>query len=105
MESNTESSNPEMLTLAQLATMLVQHHDFHEGLYEVAVELQIAVGKVGPTPGNAMPGAMVGISRVGLVKAEKMGPYTVDASAVNPGKGSPKPKPAPAKKPRKAKTA
>ena len=72
------------LQLAELATLLVKHHALHEGLYEVAFELQVAVGQVGPGGDKLLPGAAVGVSGMGLVRVDKIGPHTVDAAKVNP---------------------
>lgn len=72
------------LTLKELAVLLVKHFKVHEGLYEVNLGLQIGIGAVGPTPENAVPGVMVGVSNIGLVKAIKENPHTVDAASVNP---------------------
>ena len=78
------------LKLKDLAEVLVKHYNLHEGLYAVSIEFQIAVGAVGPTPDVAVPGAMLGVSGVGLVKADSPSPQTIDASEVNPKKRSKK---------------
>lgn len=74
------------LSMPELATVLIKHHGLHEGLFDTAIEFQFALGQVGPDPANPMPGAMIGVSRLGLVKAEKPGPHSVDAAIVNPVK-------------------
>lgn len=63
--------------------MLVKHFGLHEGIYDLAVELRLAVGQVG-TREDSLPGAIVGVSAIGLQKTEKAGPHTVDAAKVNP---------------------
>ena len=75
-----------------LAEILVNHYDFHEGLYDLAFEFQIAVGAIGPSPESVLPGAMIGIKSIGLMKADKNGPQTVDAAKVNPVKKTSKQK-------------
>ena len=55
-------------SLTELAEILSKHHGLHEGLYEVAFELQVGIGAIGPAPGSTLPGAMVGI-KVGLRKS------------------------------------
>jgi len=72
------------MSLKDLGTLLVQHYSLHEGLWDVAVEMQVAIGQLGPTAEQRMPGAMFGISRVGLVRASSAGAHTVDAAQVNP---------------------
>lgn len=93
MTPDTDTSINEPLSLQEIAAVMVRHFGYRDGLYEIAIEVQIAVGKVGPRPGNLLPGAAVGVSRIGLARVEKMGPYTVDASKVSQGE---------ARQPRKA---
>lgn len=80
MEPNTDRL---ALPLQELAVVLVKHFGLHKGIYDLAVELKLAVGQVG-TPEDSMPGAIMGIARIGLQKTDKAGPHTVDAAAVNP---------------------
>lgn len=84
-------------SLTELTEILVKNHGLHEGLFNLAVEFQIGVGAVGPSPESICPGAMVGISRIGLSKTEesKKNIHTVNAAEVNP---------APKKRPKKNKT-
>jgi hypothetical protein len=87
-QSNKQVGHQSLISLElhDLAELLVKHHDLHEGLYDLAFEFQIAVGAIGPSPESVLPGAMIGIKGVGLMKAEKNGPQTVDAAKVNPVK-------------------
>ena len=73
-----------MLDMHDLTVALIKHHGLHEGIYDLLVELQFAAGRVGPNKDTALPGAMVGISKVGLTKPEKASPASVDAAEVNP---------------------
>jgi len=84
-------------TLTELTEILVKHQELHEGLYNLSLEFQLAFGAVGPKPELIYPGAMIGVSRIGLSKTEeeKANIHTVDASKVNP---------APKKRARKSKT-
>lgn len=72
------------LSLRELTELLVKESKLHEGLFNLTIEFQIGVGAVGPTADTVLPGAMVGVSKIGLVAAEKEGPNTVDASSLNP---------------------
>lgn len=74
------------LGMQDLAAVLVKHYGLHDGCFDLIVEFQVGVGPVGPQTGPRMPGAMVGVSRIGLVPAEKSGPTTVDAAVTNPQK-------------------
>jgi hypothetical protein len=59
---------------------------FHEGLYDLSIEFSFAVGNMGPTKEHMLPGAMFGVSGVGLIKTDHIGPNTVDAALANPPK-------------------
>jgi len=87
------------LSLKEVGEALVKHLGLHEGLYDMSVEFKLAVGQVGPSADSVLPGAIVGVSRIGLSKTENKGPNTVDASEVNPVKPAKKVAPKmPAKK-------
>lgn len=74
------------LAMRDLAAVLVRHYDIHEGRYDLLLEFHIGMGLVGPDKAALTPGAMIGISKVGLIKSMADGPTTVDASIVNPKK-------------------
>lgn len=82
------NSPTEPLSMRELAEVLIRHHGLHEGIYDTAIEFQFALGQVGPDPQKPMPGAMLGVSRIGLVKVNNAGPQSVDAAKVNPLKKS-----------------
>lgn len=71
------------LTMRELAEVLVKHYGLHEGLFDLSVEFQIGTGLVGPKESQG-PGALVGVSRVGLVHSTGDSPMTVDAAIINP---------------------
>lgn len=74
------------LSLRDLAAVLVKYYGLHEGRYDLLVEFQIGIGAVGPSPAALTPGAMIGVSRIGLIPSSVDGPATVDAATVNPAK-------------------
>lgn len=76
------------LSIRELTELLIRHYDLHEGHYDLLVEFQIGVGPVGPNPMSTSPGAMVGFSKIGLLKPPSPGVTSIDASVVNPVKGS-----------------
>ena len=87
MQQSTNPQMPVMVVsheLREVTELLVKHHGFHEGLYDLALEFQIAVGAVGLDPASIVPGALFGVRRIGIMKAEKAGISTVDAAQVNP---------------------
>ena len=71
-------------SLIELTEILIKHQNLHEGLYNLSLSFKIAVGGVGPSPGAIHPGAMIGVTHIGLAKIEKPDNQTVDASKVNP---------------------
>lgn len=76
------------LSMRDLTTLLIKHYELHEGCYDVLIEFQIGVGAVGPDPASLTPGAMIGVSKVGLVLAREKGQSSVDAGLVNPAPSS-----------------
>ena len=74
------------LSMRDLTAVLIRHYGIHEGCYDLLVEFRIGMGAVGPDQTSLTPGAMIGISRVGLVPSQSDGSTTVDAAIVNPEK-------------------
>lgn len=90
-DQNTTTPSPPVpvdapLSMRDLVAVLIKHYKIHDGNYDLLLEYQIGVGMVGPGPDALTPGAMVGISRVGLVKSAMEGPTTVNAAIINPAK-------------------
>ena len=83
-KANVTEPTVDYLSLQETTEVLVKHFGYHAGLYALSVEFKIAIGQVGPSPNELLPGTMVGVSRIGLLKADKLGPHVVDASEVNP---------------------
>ena len=79
----------DMLSLKEIAALLVRHNALHDGLFDVSIEMQFAIGNFGPTQDTALPGAMLGVKGMGLVRAAKLGLHTVDAALVNPAPETP----------------
>lgn len=74
------------LSLREMTEVLIKHYGLREGLYELLVEFQVGMGVVGPTPQTALPGATVGLSKLGLIQVLVAGDNTLDAAIVNPHK-------------------
>jgi hypothetical protein len=83
--SSDNNASREPLELRDLAALLVQHYGIHEGKYDLLVEFKIGAGSVGPKD-DTLPGAIVGVSKIGLMPAKTDGPTTVDAAVINPTK-------------------
>lgn len=80
------------LSLTEVTSLLIKHYDLHEGMYDVAIELKIAAGAIGPSPESSLPGAMFGVSGIGLQRTETPGPRSINAAEVNPVKKQRKPR-------------
>lgn len=77
------------LSIRELTTtVLIKHYGIHEGLFDLLIEFHLGVGAVGPDPNELSPGAMIGISRIGLNPSTNTGPMSIDAAIVNPRKKS-----------------
>ena len=76
------------LSMRDLTSVLINHYGLHEGCYDLLVEFQVGVGPVGPNPASLTPGAMIGVSKIGLVLAKENGQSSVDAGLVNPAPSS-----------------
>jgi hypothetical protein len=83
-----EATQVGTLSLKQLAAVLVKHYGLHEGLYEASIDIQTSLGNIGMTAATVCPGAMFGVSGVGLRKAKVAALHTVDARVVNPRAGA-----------------
>ncbi|MCI5223102.1 MAG: hypothetical protein D3924_10610 [Candidatus Electrothrix sp. AR4] len=80
MHTNKMQPVEHPLSLKEIGKLLVEHYELKEGKYELLLEFSIGIGNVGPTPENTLPGAMVGVNKIGLVKTEKDGPLTINAA-------------------------
>lgn len=72
------------LAIKELVALLIKHHGFHEGQFDLLLEYQFGVGAFGPSPAEINPGVMIGIAKLGLTRSVKPGPLTVNAADVNP---------------------
>jgi hypothetical protein len=70
----------------EVAEALVIKMGIHEGFYELGFEFQVTIGALGQEGASVLPGAMFGISKIGLTKTQVLTPLSVDAAIVNPKK-------------------
>lgn len=73
-----------MYSLSELTAMMIKDQGIHVGDYELNVEIQVGVGAVGPDAQSPLPGAVIGISSIGIRKVDAPNPLSVDAAKVNP---------------------
>ena len=87
MQSTDKNSNLiANFSLIEITEILIKNQELHEGLYNLSVQFQIAFGAVGPSTEKICPGAIMGVSRIGLSKTEegKKNVNTVNAAEINP---------------------
>lgn len=82
----TTTTHVHRLKHSDLLALLIRHFDLHEGLFVLSVDFQVAVGAIGPTPDDMLPGMMVGVAGIGVEAVDLPGPNTLDASECNPRK-------------------
>lgn len=73
-----------MFSLKEVAQALLKQQGISEGVWTLVIEFTFGAFSGGPDKDNILPSAAVGISRVGLAKAEKSGPLSFDAAELNP---------------------
>ncbi|HTE41548.1 MAG TPA: hypothetical protein VK629_12000 [Steroidobacteraceae bacterium] len=81
MQPAHTEGDQKLVDLKELGALLLKHFEIKEGLWDVAVEFQFAIGAIGPKPDTVLPGAMFGVNRVGLRRTPVRGPLTIDADA------------------------
>ncbi|MBI3630895.1 MAG: hypothetical protein HY221_00980 [Candidatus Sungbacteria bacterium] len=69
---------------AELVEALIKRQNLHEGLWGLYVEFNLGAGNFGTDDNSLTPGAIISISKIGLIKADQPNNLTVDAAAVNP---------------------
>ncbi|MFZ4539484.1 hypothetical protein [Propionivibrio sp.] len=79
-------------SLQETTALIIKHLGIHEGKFDLMLEFQIGVGQFGPSSEHLLPGAAVGVSKIGIVESPAPGASTVDASIVNPKPKTTKPK-------------
>lgn len=90
--TDLEQISIKTFTLKEITEMLIKQLDLHEGLYNLGIEFKIGFGSVGASAEDSLPGAMFGVSRLGLTKVDTATDRTVDAAEVNPAPKKKEPK-------------
>jgi hypothetical protein len=78
----------------EVATAMIKQQGLHEGLWMVAFEVNFSAGIIGQTPPTSMPGFLVQLTKLQLLRQDQIPPpnphLTVDAAEVNPAAGAQK---------------
>jgi len=77
-------------THKELLESLIKKAGVHEGKWQLIANFAFGAANVGPTPEQLIPGAFVGVTHLGIVKATPESPeaLTLDAAVVNPASSS-----------------
>ncbi len=70
----------------EVAEALIKKAGLHEGKWQLVMQFGLAGLNIGPSPGDAVPGAAVGVVSIGLQRAKPDSPESLvaDAAAINP---------------------
>lgn len=69
-------------SLKELAEIVVKHQGIKSGFYDLAVQMNVGFGAVGPNKDAKVPGVMIGVGSFALIATDTIGPNTVDAATV-----------------------
>ncbi|MBK5912802.1 hypothetical protein [Rhodocyclus purpureus] len=73
----------EPLSIRQIAELLVKQYGLTDGLYDPMIEFSIGTAYAGANEDDTLPSAIVGVSRIGLIRTQKKTALTVDAAQIN----------------------
>ena len=87
--SNDQKQTEEIAShsIQEITEILVKHHGFHDGFYELIFEVNVAIGSIPHPESGPLPGAAVSFSKIGLKKIANKSQNCVDAALVNPAPG------------------
>lgn len=78
--------NVRQIDLRELTEILIKHFDYRDGFYEVGIQFNITVGRVGTDTMPQGPGAVLAIGGIGISRVDSPNPAALDAAEVNPHK-------------------
>ncbi len=74
------------MPLREVGVLMLKHYGLHEGLWDVALHINVSIGHMSLAPNNTAPGAMFTVPAVVLAPASVIGPLTLNAAEINPAK-------------------
>ena len=66
----------------EITELMIQKQGITEGNWQLIMQFNLIGGNMGPSPAEAVPGAMMLITNMGLQRTNENGPLVVDASQV-----------------------
>jgi len=79
-----ETPHTQDIEIREVIEALIKNRDLHEGVWQLVVNFGLAGTNAGPNDMELRPAALVGIMKMGLMKAEKESGVALDAAKVNP---------------------
>jgi hypothetical protein len=73
-----------MFTPEEVVQALLKQQGIHEGIWSLGVEFSFTAMTAGPTKEDLFPTAMVGVTKIGLSKANQESSIAFDAAKLNP---------------------
>lgn len=70
--------------IKELVAMFLKDAEIHEGLWMIQAQFVMAGGNFGPSENEILPGALVGVQKVGVKRVQEKGPMVFDAAELNP---------------------
>ena len=68
----------------EVVEALLKKQDIHDGIWQLFVKFNLGAANIGPSETEVLPSAIVSITQLGLLKAERETSIGVDAAKVNP---------------------
>jgi hypothetical protein len=68
----------------EIAALLVQKQEIHEGYWAVTIEFGLGAGNIGPSGDQLRPTAIIPILKIGIQRVDELTNLAVDAAVVNP---------------------
>lgn len=72
--------------IKELIELFLKDAEIHDGLWMLQAQFAMAGGNFGPSEDQVLPGALVGIQKMGIKRVVEKGPLVFDAAELNPKK-------------------
>jgi len=88
VHSQTNAVNRQLppVPLKEVGALLLKHYGISNGLWDIGLQINVAIGQMGQTLESAQPGAMFTVPSMVLTPATVVGPMTLNAAELNPAK-------------------
>jgi len=80
------------LPLRELIELIIKNSDVHDGIWSLAVGMQVTTGSFGPSPDQSFPGAALAVNQIGIQRMDPSAPINPGSIVVDAAKVNPRPK-------------